>query len=452
MRKIKLLLVITILAASLVALRSAYFYQNRPIARLRRELGSLREGGIPVESVEVDDELGCLVVNFKDMEPDYVEPIREVVGYDQQVLFRELEPKMELVGEPPAPVLEICGAMNALEESWNFRDYLLKEIDVEKGLLRLRLKDLTDEKVQAIMRLVGYNVPVLFEEIEWKDRLYVGRPSLDTEALEDAISRLDESDQTLPQDAIHTEVDEEDGFLKISFRELEDYRDVIEAIRNVVGQDTPVEFVFTHYPRYEKYNFTTPEAALEHYMNLLNLTDLNHEIVKQTEEDAEASLYFLIGGERFQFQQLRLRKEDGSWIWDAGSKGGIPSPSREVEIVGYLIRVVMGGGRKVVSRVTPMVKNHGNRTAYIWTVGIEVRNSTHTYNQTYHTVGMDIFNGLIRPGQTDIVGTGGHHRDIDILLDQVRGKTYAITITLKDGEENTLAEKTFVHTVSTAPG
>ncbi|MCK4266530.1 MAG: hypothetical protein KAX31_04555, partial [Thermoplasmata archaeon] len=59
-----------------------------PEAVLRREMGHLRDQGVPVERVYRDDDFGCLVVEFMDMEDEYVQPVREIVGYGQPVLFR----------------------------------------------------------------------------------------------------------------------------------------------------------------------------------------------------------------------------------------------------------------------------------------------------------------------------------------------------------------------------
>ncbi len=66
----------------------------------------------------------------------------------------------------------------------------------------------------------------------------------------------------------------------------------------------------------------------------------------------------------------------------------------------------------------------------------------------YHTVGMDVRNGFIGSGKIDFVNMGGYKDFLDIPLDLLRGKTYTISIILRDGEENILAERSFTHTFS----
>jgi len=107
----KSVVVILIAIASIAAIAwviSSYLEREESIQSLRlakgeleKELEDLRSKGIPVEFVDIDDEIGCLVVAFKDAEPQYIEPIREIVGYDIPILFRELELKRVSFGEPP---------------------------------------------------------------------------------------------------------------------------------------------------------------------------------------------------------------------------------------------------------------------------------------------------------------------------------------------------------------
>ncbi len=65
--------------------------------------------------------------------------------------------------------------------------------------------------------------------------------------------------------------------------------------------------------------------------------------------------------------------------------------------------------------------------------------------------------GLIKAGNFDIVGAvmvmdfwiTENGEFINLSLDSVAGKTYKISITLKDGEGNVLAIQSFTHTFST---
>ena len=98
----KLIISISILAI-LISLYAVFYYpfqRENPVVRLREELSDLRSRGLPIESVYSDDEIGCLVVEFGDMEPEYVETIQGIVGYDVPILFRELETKSVLSGKP----------------------------------------------------------------------------------------------------------------------------------------------------------------------------------------------------------------------------------------------------------------------------------------------------------------------------------------------------------------
>ena len=52
-------------------------------------------------------------------------------------------------------------------------------IDAERGLLRIRFRDLTDEEIRKIRGIVGHDVPIEFVEREWTDRLFIGKSSLE---------------------------------------------------------------------------------------------------------------------------------------------------------------------------------------------------------------------------------------------------------------------------------
>jgi hypothetical protein len=84
----------------------AHQFLFSPEAVLRREMEHLRDQEVPMERVYRDDDFGCLVVEFMDMEDEYVQPVREIVGYGQPVLFREFETPEALVGEPPSTPLD----------------------------------------------------------------------------------------------------------------------------------------------------------------------------------------------------------------------------------------------------------------------------------------------------------------------------------------------------------
>lgn len=426
---------------------------------LERELENLRDIGIPIEYIDMDEGIGCLIATFKDMEYEHVQPVREIVGYDQPILFRELEPPRVLVGELTAPLLDICTALNTLEE--NFL-YAHKSIDFERGLLRLEyLQDFTQHDIEEITLLVGKDVPIEFVEREWKDRLYIGESSFVTQYLDDAHSKLYESELGIAEKSITgSGVDEERGMLRIGLWKLDNYRETIEAIRNVIGIDTPVAFVFHPMRSPEPRNFTSATEVLENYVNMLNLTDVGYEIIHRTDDEAVGAIQFIMNNERIKFQKLQLEKHDDNWNWYGSSKLGTLSPSNNVEIVGYLLDIVTLNNTKSVGGIEPLVENLGKKTAYIYSILVEIMNSTHTLHQSYATVGKGLWDGLIKAGKINIVGAvipidfwiTENGEFITLSLDSVAGKTYKISIVLKDGEGNILAINSYIHTFSTRKG
>lgn len=456
---------LTAVFLAMVALASVtYHVLYNPEAVLRRKMEHLRSQGVPVERVYRDDDFGCLVVEFRDMEDEYVQPVREIVGYGQPVLFRELETPEAHVGEPPSTPLEVCQAYNALEEGLGLR--VNKEPDFVGGLLRLTFMDeLTENEVEIVTGLVGGGVAIEFHEWRWKDRILVGEPTFETEKLEAALSRFEGLPESI-RDAMRgtPNVDERTGMLRIDLYRLRRYSGVIEAVRDAVGGDTPVAFFLYQHEPYEAEPFTSPIELVEDYVGLLNFTDVGYEMLSWTEETswtcekAVASIHFVVYGERVPFQELRLEMSNGTWETRGAGKWGTRSPSSDVEIVGYLVDVGMIGNRTCICGVDPVVANAGEGTAYIPEVEVEVENSTLSMRQSYSTLGKGYWDGLIKAKNVDSVGaTYPTHtwimengRFTKLPLSPMRGKAYRITIALKDGEETILASETFTHVFSAA--
>ncbi len=450
-RKNKLIISISILAI-LISLYAVYFnpfHRENPVVRLREELSDLRSMGLPIESVYSDDESGCLVVEFSDMEPEYVETIQGIVGYDVPILFRELESKSVLSGEPPSQPFELCNALNTLAENL---DYHSHDIDLQEGLLILEFEDLKEEDMQEIIGVAGDEVAIKFVERPWRDSIYVGMPSSDTESIEAAEERLNSSIQSGDRDTIaRTRVEKSAGFLEVHLYDLDDYGEPIEAIRSIVGLNTPLIFVLTRETQPKRQSHGTAESVLDHYIGLLNLSDVGYDVLWKDKQEGEASICFCEDGDRYPFQTLRLNKTGGSWERVGRRQWGVASPSRDVEILGYHIRLTSAKGTKIVSRLTPLVRNSGDGTAYIWSIDVKIVNATHAYNQTYLTVGFDLWNGLVGSGETEFVDVGGSFTSLGIPLDGLRGGTYTVSVVLRDGDENMLAERSFTHTFSSLP-
>jgi hypothetical protein len=424
----------------------------RPVARLLKAQEWLREHGVPIESVAFDYQLGCVVASFRDVKAEYVGPVREIVGYDQPILFRELEGRRTLIGDPPAPVLDICTALNRLFDSDEyFGSYT---IDFERGLLHLDLSALDLDEVERISGIVAADMPIEFEERPWWDRLYVGTPSGDMKHLEEASRSLSELESV--ERAIWTSgADEKTGTVKIGLRRQRGYADTISALREALGSAVPVTFVLYPWEISEEWDRTTPSSLLEEYVSIFGPPDLGYEITRETEDAATAYINFLVEGHEIPFMGLELERVNSTWNVVETSRLRAPSPSRQIEIEGYLISVYESDWD-----ISPVVKNPGQSTAFVSSVFIRMENSTHAFNCTYTTGGMDLRSGLIGPGDYGEISPRFHvgpwHRESTgeyalIPRNSVGGETFKITLILVDGEGNILAERAFEHTFSESP-
>jgi len=444
---------ISILLASTVSY-SVYLSQlnPRPVARLLKAQERLRENGVPIQGVSFDYQMDCVVASFRDMEAEYVGPVRKIVGYDQPILFRELEVRRTLIGDPPAPVSDICMALNRLLDSDEyFGSYT---IDFERGLLHLYLSSLDVDEVERISSIVADDVPIEFEERPWWDRLYVGKPSGDMEHLEEASRRLSEL-EFVERAISSTGSDEETGTVEIGLRRHQGIVDTVSTLREALGAEVPVTFVLYPWEMPEEWDRTTPSSLLEQYASTFGLPDLDYEITRETEDAATARINFLAEGREIPFMGLELERVNSTWNVVETSRLEAPSPSSQIEIEGYLISVHGNDWD-----ISPIVKNHGRSTALVSKVLIRMENSTHAFNCTHTTAGMDVRNGLIGPGDHGEIyprfSMGFWRREPTgeyalIHRNSVEGETFKITLTLMDGEDNILAERAFEHTFSESP-
>ncbi len=83
-----------------------------------------------------------------------------------------------------------------------------------------------------------------------------------------------------------------------------------------------------------------------------------------------------------------------------------------------------------------------------------VSNSTHTFSRTYRTVSKGSRDGLIRPGESvwfgEVIPGPGAMQDASgkwhrLPYASLVGETFTITITVYDGADTALAERSFVH-------
>jgi len=192
---------------------------------------------------------------------------------------------------------------------------------------------------------------------------------------------------------------------------------------------------------------------------------VGYEIHEWTENEARASIYLEAENGRIPFENLRFRKVGGEWGVVERGTWSVPSPSRDLEILGYGVRTSSvklsewSESHECLKWFAPMVKNSGRFPALIQEVEIELENSTNRFRTSYPAgvllVG-HISIGLVKPGETAEVGYSGGIAPrcawfVDsvstyLRMDELEGKTFEFTITLRDGEETVLAENTFVHT------
>lgn len=450
---------------------------QRAMNELESELAGLRENEVPVDSIWIDDKIGALVVAFEDMKPEYVDPIRRIVGYDTPVLFRELEVKEVTVGKPSASILEICEAYNLLKE--REPRWIPADVDLEDNLLLIWYRDLTSEEMNYVRGIVGYDVPIKFKEQEWMDRLYVGEPSSKSlEELENALMELykeEETNELISKAVSGTAVEEEAGLLKIWLWELEDGYESVQAIREAVGHDFPIEFVLTHdkLPQ-EPAGFKTIDEAIRWHIRRYRYpsTDVGYEISSRTENWAEGFVYLVAENDRVPFENVHFRKENDRWNVEPGPWHlSVRSPSRDLEILGYEIRMSSvkppewSESHACLIGFIPVVKNSSRFPAFISTVELRLENSTDNFRTSYPAGVIPIGHisiGIVGSGEIVKVGYLGGPApmgdwQIDnssrtlLRIDDLRGKTYEITITLRDGEGTVLAENTFIHTFARPP-
>lgn len=480
-RKVVPVILIVVVVTAMAVLALSYWGREelppRDVRKLRSaeeklesELGNLRENGVPVDSIWIDDKIGALAVAFEDMEPEYIEPIRRIVGYDLPVLFRELEVKEVTVGKPPASILEICEAYNLLKEREN--RWIPADVDLEDNLLLIWFRDLTNEEMNYVRGIVGYDVPIKFKEREWVDRLYVGEPSSKSPGvLENALRELykeQETNELISRAVSGSGVEEKAGLLSIELWELEDGYEPVQAIREAVGYDFPIELVLTHREHLrEPTDFETIDKAMQWHIKMYPPSDVGYEISSRKENWAEGFVCLKAENDRVPFENVHLRKEKGLWHVDPGPWYlCVRSPSRDLEILGYEIRLSSvelpewSKSRVVLESFTLAVKNLSRFPAFVSTVELRLENSTDNFRKSYPAGVIPIGRiciGIVGSGEIVEVGYQGgpappsswqHENSTSLLLmDDLMGKTYKITITLKDGKDGEiLAERTFVHT------
>lgn len=192
---------------------------------------------------------------------------------------------------------------------------------------------------------------------------------------------------------------------------------------------------------------------------------VGYEIHERTDNEAWASIYFEVENERIPFENLHFRKVNNEWEMAERRIWPVSSPSRDLDILGYEVRTSFvqlhewSESHECLKWFAPVAKNSGHFPALIWEVEIRLENSTDCFRTSYRAgvlyVGLMSI-GLVKPSETVEVGySGGPAPSSRWLVDSIstylqmqelEGKTFELTITLKDGEETVLAENTFIYT------
>jgi hypothetical protein len=191
---------------------------------------------------------------------------------------------------------------------------------------------------------------------------------------------------------------------------------------------------------------------------------VGYEIYSWTDDEAWASIYLEAENERIPFENLYFQRTDNEWEIKSLSRWPVPSPSKALTVTDYSIDTAMVTQDKQTFSclvfIFPQVRNSSNWPAFVGSVELKLENSSDRYWKSYSTVGHSI-EGIVSPWGTAWVSHGGGPIPIDwcwsgydnllptttiLRMDRLEGKTFEITITLKDGAKTVLAEDTFTHT------
>jgi len=191
---------------------------------------------------------------------------------------------------------------------------------------------------------------------------------------------------------------------------------------------------------------------------------VGYEIHSWTDNEAWASIYLEAENEPIPFENFYFQWTDNDWSMKGHKAWLVPSPSRALSIIDYTIRTPIVSYPPeffeipCLQHFIPVVKNSSRWAAFVASVGLRLENSTNRYEKSYPTMGRMI-GGIVNPWETKAIGStapvlGLHWYEDENLppptkllrMDHLEGKTFEITITLKDGAETVIAENTFTHT------
>ncbi|KXB02207.1 hypothetical protein AKJ44_01125 [candidate division MSBL1 archaeon SCGC-AAA261F17] len=205
------------------------------------------------------------------------------------------------------------------------------------------------------------------------------------------------------------------------------------------------------------------EAIENHINSLYPPRDVGYKITFWSENLVKSYIYLEGEDDRVPFEDIKLELENSHWNLYPGSwDTTVRSPSENLEITGYSVDKARVGSsewsemQEVLVRVAPTVRNWSDYPAFVSSVHIRIENSTHTFTRSYPAgvipIGL-ISLGIIPSGRTVRIGYQGGPALIPkwssggskslLRMDELAGKNFRVTLTLKDGEGTTLAKRTF---------
>ncbi|KXB04798.1 hypothetical protein AKJ48_01325, partial [candidate division MSBL1 archaeon SCGC-AAA261O19] len=191
--------------------------------------------------------------------------------------------------------------------------------------------------------------------------------------------------------------------------------------------------------------------------------DVGYEITYRSGDRVKGFIYLKGENDRVPFEDIELKLKNGHWnLYPSSWDTTVRSPSENLEITGYSVdKATVGSSewsemQEVLVRIAPTVRNWSDYPAFVSSVHIRIENSTHTFTRSYPagvvSIGL-ISIGIVPSGRTVRIGyrgglalipkwSSGGSKSI-LRMDELAGKNFRVTLTLKDGEGTTLAKRTF---------
>ena len=174
--------------------------------------------------------------------------------------------------------------------------------------------------------------------------------------------------------------------------------------------------------------------------------------------DTEASVMFFLKSEKgnIPFATMDFVNRGGNWALSGLHGWYVPSPSKDLEILGFKMRTTYVNNTEVLDYVSPTIKNTNEYPAYVACVEVELESSNDRYYKRYYVSGhLGIMLGIIGPNCKGILHPSSppilptwYSRSrsnwIYLKVDSLSGRTFVVIIRIKDKEGTVLASRAFV--------